>query len=155
VSIWALWFGLSSVQPKQLTVENNVESDTKKLSQQIIAEWENVDPYLQDCSEIGAILRKIASKDQYSYRLFLIIPQSSDNGFILVNDGGTCWVDGEKYRPRLADQTWFKEYFEKGRAPDTLIEKPFLGIHGVWTVLPIKESVSIWGALLAQDYQGR
>lgn len=152
IAVGIFLYGLSRSSVKQLTLSDKVLKDAKEWAPSLIEEWEEVDPYLEDCKMMGYILRQIESTGEYSYRLFLVIPQETEKGFIIINDAGECWINGNNLHPRLTDPLWYGNLFKANKEPKIPPKYPFRGLGGIWNIVPLKIRSVYWGVLVSQHH---
>lgn len=152
VSIGIFFYGFTAEKSKVVEVENALFADDSYLSQRLIAQWAKVDPYLEDCRAMGIVLRQIEEKVQYNFRLLLVVPQKDLENFILINDAGFCWVNGDNDKPSLTDIQWYKNLFELNRMPEPKLQFPLSGVGGLWDATLVKDKSLVWGIMLTQHY---
>lgn len=152
IAIGVFIFGLSRSSVKQISLAEKVLKDSQEWIPSLVEEWQEVDSYLDDCKMIGYILRQIESTGEYSYRLMLVVPQETEDGFVIVNDAGECWLNGDKDYPRLTDPLWYRELFRTNKKPDAPPRFPFRGLGGLWNIIPFKSRSLYWGVLISQHH---
>lgn len=146
-------YGLLASGPETMSVEQALADRNEDFDLRLFEAWEEVDPYLEDCSEMGLILRQIEAKGEYTSRLFLLVPRSGGDGYILINDGGVCWVSGEKKKMEISDSDWFASFLNSGKQPMAPPTSPFRNVGGSWSYAPVMNESIVRGIMLIQHYE--
>jgi hypothetical protein len=153
IAFVVFYYGYNKKASKENLVENIILSKEERFPQRLVKQWAKVDNELEDCRAMGLIIRQIEEKGEYSFRAILVIPQEEGgDGFILVNDAGLCWVNGEENKPNLTNLDWFKKAIDENRRPDPPPSFPIASAGGYWGITPVYDGALIWGFLLSQHY---
>ena len=144
-------YGVKAPEINERAMEKSIQQKSSDEHLRLIEEWELVSEDLSNCNGMGAVLRSIESKDLYTYRLYLVILQSSGQEYIVINDGGLCWVDGDGRRPKLADTEQIDKLFRAGTGPVDFVGEALINKRGKWNAVPIlNDDQTVWGVLLVQ-----
>lgn len=156
IGLGVMLYGIKAPALQNEAIKKSVSRKTIDRDRELIEAWDRVDDYLADCTEIGRILRLIESRGEYKYRLYLVVPQAEAQAYVVANDGGVCWQDGEPERPVLQNPAQLDRILDSGNVPGDLTEPPFKGLRGKWNIMPVTDlDGTLFGFLLVSHIKER